>query len=114
MSEVTVSPEDICEWIRDKRHPSSQVSRPITCNDGFSMSVQANNAAYCRPRTIETPYWTMVEVGFPSQIEPLLWEYAEDPGKWKDTVYPYTPIEIVAAVIELHGGINHNQKEIEE
>ena len=56
----------------------------------------------------------MVEVGFPSQIEPLLWEYAEEPGRWKDTVYPYTPIEIVAAVIELHGGINHNQKEIEE
>lgn len=75
----------------------------IKCRDGFSMSVQVGRLLYCIPRSDIGP-WRSVEVGFPSQIEPLLWEYAERPGEWTDTVYPYTPVEIVAAVVELHGG----------
>lgn len=76
---------------------------PIKCRDGFVMSVQVGRMLYCEPRSDIGP-WASVEVGFPSQIEPLLWSYAEEPGKWTDTVYPYTPVEVVAAVIELHGG----------
>jgi len=45
-----------------------------------------------------------VEIGFPNRIEPLLWPYAESPGNWTDTVYSYVPIDLTAAVIELHGG----------
>ncbi len=75
----------------------------IHCADGFSMSVQAGESLYCSPRS-DTGPWEEVEVGFPSQVEPLLFEYAEDRGQWTDTVYPYVPIALVASVIELHGG----------
>lgn len=76
---------------------------PVVCQDGFRMSVQVGSMLYCTPRSDVGP-WTTVEVGFPSRVEPLLWRYAETPWEWTDTVYPYTPIEVVAAVIELHNG----------
>lgn len=77
----------------------------IECADGFRMSVQASENHYCSPRDAFGP-WTHLEVGFPSQVEPLLWPYAESPGEWTDTVYIRVPIELVAAVVELHGGFS--------
>ena len=76
---------------------------PIVCADGFTMSVQASRAHMCTPREDVGP-WLSVEVGFPNRIEPLLWPYAEVPGNWTETVYGGVPVEIVAAVVELHGG----------
>ena len=76
---------------------------PVVCTDGFTMSVQANEHVYCEPRNNTGP-WVSVEVGFPNRIEPLLWQYAEQPGYWTGTVYPRVPVEVVAAVIEVHGG----------
>ena len=73
------------------------------------MSVQAGPRNYCTPRD-ETGPWEEVEVGFPNRIEPLLWKYAEDPGEWTDTVYAWVPIGLVAAVIELHGGMMKRRK----
>ncbi len=77
----------------------------IRCNDGFTMSVQANGFCYCSPRSDVGP-WTAVEVGFPSQREELLMEYAEEPDKPTDTVYGCVPIEVVQKVIDAHGGTN--------
>lgn len=77
----------------------------LVCRDGFTMSVQVGDGLYCTPRNSVGP-WSAVEIGYPSQVEPLLWPYAELPGRWTDTVYPYTPIEVAAAVCELHGGID--------
>jgi hypothetical protein len=78
---------------------------PVVCRDGFQMSVQASSGHYCSPRNDEGP-WEEVEVGYPSKIEPLLWDYVDGPpGAWTDTVYGYVPISIVAAVIEVHGGL---------
>jgi len=79
----------------------------IRCKDGFSMSVQARDSAYCLPREDypDTPY-THVECGYPSS-DPLtkeLRELAERP-LYTDTVYPYTPIEVVQAELDAHGGI---------
>jgi hypothetical protein len=81
---------------------------PLKCADGFSMSVQAGVNIYSIPSSNDGP-WTHVEVGYPSQIEPLLWEYAEQPGRWTDTVYPRVPVEVVAAVAEVHGGFAQDQ-----
>jgi len=81
---------------------SSSVPR-VVCADGFTMSVQASEMHFCRPKNSVGP-WVSVEVGYPNRIEPLLFEYAESPGAWVRTVYPYVPIDLVAAVIELHGG----------
>lgn len=76
----------------------------ITCKDGFQMSVQASATHYCEPRDNFGPY-TEVEVGFPSEVEDILMAYAENNEAYTDTVYPYTPIEIVLAVINKHGGV---------
>jgi len=67
------------------------------------MSVQASDVHYCSPRTVVGP-WTHVEVASLRRVEPLLWRWAEEPGKWCSTVYPMVPVEVVAAVVELHGG----------
>jgi hypothetical protein len=72
--------------------------------DGFTMSVQASHSHACTPRDDVGP-WRSVEVGFPNRVEPLLWPYAEAPGNWTETVYGSVPVELVAAVIELHGGL---------
>ena len=75
----------------------------IYCNNGFSMSVQANDGAYCSPRNNEGPY-NAVEVGMPTRVEPLLMEWAEDPGDPTGTVYGWVPSEVIWQVIEKNGG----------
>ena len=75
----------------------------IYCNNGFSMSVQANDGAYCSPRNNEGPY-TAVEVGMPNRAEPLLMQWAEDPGEPTETVYGWVPSEVIWQVIEKNGG----------
>lgn len=78
----------------------------IVCADGFSVSVQARSFAYCSPRNDKGP-WTQVELGFPSEYEHLILEYAESgnacPTK---TVYGWVPTEVVMEVIASHGGTN--------
>lgn len=78
---------------------------PIVCVDGFKLSVQVGWRLYCTPRDDKGP-WTAVEVGWPSLPEPLLFDYVESGfgSEWTDSVYPYVPIELVAAVIDCHGG----------
>lgn len=85
---------------RDKHHGTCP---DVVCANGFTMSVQASRTHYCSPRTDVGP-WQSVEIGFPNRIEPLLWEYAESPGRWTETVYGYVPVELAAAVIEVNGG----------
>ena len=76
----------------------------IYCQDGFSISVQANVCSYCFPRTNEGP-WETVECGYPSDISEDLIPYAEDPENLTGTVYSKVPVEIVNNVINLHGGM---------
>ena len=83
----------------------------IKCADGFTMSVQARDGAYCTPREDypPTPY-THVECGFPSSTPTTkeLRECAElfdEPYDYCGTVYPYCKIEVVQAELDAHGGI---------
>lgn len=79
------------------RHPR------ITCKDGFSLSVQVNQFAYCRPRNDHGP-WDQCEVGFPSAEPELIMGFAGTPEDPTGTVYSYVPVELVEQLIELHGG----------
>lgn len=89
------------------QYPSLSIWRNrIFCKDGFSMSVQASDGHYCLPRMTTAEQYTHVEIGFPNQAEPLILQYAEEPDDLTETVYPYTPIEIVQQVIDKHGGID--------
>lgn len=77
---------------------------PIVCADGFTMSVQASANHYCAPRETGAWYYDQVEVGFPSAIEPLLLEYAENDADYLNTVYGWVPVEVVDAIVAAHGG----------
>jgi hypothetical protein len=77
------------------------------CADGWSVSIQGNtDGHYCRPR--DTHYdgvpWE-VELGYPSEAEELLLNYAEDKERLTDTVYAYVPIDVLEDVVAKHGGI---------
>lgn len=87
----------------------------IRCADGFSLSVIAGWGTYCEPRPdwfngVPEDYagpYTRVEVGFPSQ-RPEPWDawqpFCESPAEPTETVYGYVPVEMVATLIDSHGG----------
>ena len=83
----------------------STLNQPVVCVDGFRMSVQANRAAYCTPRMDKASYYESVEVGFPSEMEPLLMQYAEEPERPTGSVYAYVPATVVTLIIAKHGGM---------
>lgn len=76
----------------------------ILCADGFSVSVQANRCAYCRPRDDNGPYFE-VELGFPSERPTdAIMQFAEEAERPTETVYGYVPVALVRELIALHGG----------
>ena len=86
----------------------------IVCVDGFEMSVQVGHNLYSTPKKVAKRY-SAVEIGFPSEREPLIEEYVElgifDTAQGKgvdytDTVYPYVPVKVVDKVLKKHGGID--------
>ena len=90
----------------------------IICEDGFSMSVQVGYSLYCTPKKVAKRY-SAVEIGYPSEPEELIKEYAEfapfdeDTTDYTDTVYPYVPVSVVDKVLKKHGGINLTQTLLE-
>ena len=82
-----------------------QINRPYAiCKDGFSISIQASKNHYCSPRLDMMGEYDEVELGFPSQLDELIDDFAEDPDTTQ-TVYGYVPVEVVDALLEKHGGI---------
>ena len=82
-----------------------KLNEEIVCKDGFTMSVQANNGAYCSPRIDGAPRYTHAEIGFPSHPEPLLLEWADDESHPTGTVYGYVPADRISLGCVKHGGI---------
>ncbi len=76
----------------------------IKCVDGFEMSVQASDQHYCE-RNAEGEL-IEVECGFPTTTPKTekLRDHAET-SEYTETIYPYTPIEVVRAELDAHGGI---------
>ena len=83
----------------------------IVCVDGFEMSVQVGYSLYSEPKKVAKRY-SKVEIGYPSEREPLIEEYVElgifeeESVDYTDTVYPYVPVKIVNKVLKKHGGID--------
>lgn len=77
----------------------------IFCKDGFNISVQGSAGHYCQPR-YDVKEYSSVELGFPSEEEILINEYAENVLNPTETVYGWTPIDVIEKVIEKHGGID--------
>jgi hypothetical protein len=97
----------ITDYLNDPkniRHAGCHKYYKITCADGFTISVQASEFAYCEPRDNFGP-WSKVECGYPSATPEFILEFAENSEDPCDTVYPYTPVELVDKLLEAHGGI---------
>ena len=84
----------------------------IVCEDGFTMSVQVGYSLYSTPKKIAKRY-SAVEIGYPSDHEPLIEKWAEftpfdedEVPDYTDTVYPYVPVGVVDKVLKKHGGID--------
>jgi hypothetical protein len=80
-------------------------NKVVICADGFEMSVQANEGAYCEPRLNNQKKYNLVEVGYPSEEEELIMPWAEESDKPTDTVYGWVPVDVVTNVIVKHGGM---------
>lgn len=86
----------------------------VQCADSFSISIQRNSYAYCDlhdgfanhiyPMDMGN---TTYELGFPSEEDSLIIEYAEEPDNPTDTVYGYVPYGVVIDLLDKHGGITH-------
>jgi len=94
------------------RHMMTSTRLPhIVCTDGFTMSVQVGYSLYSTPKKVAKRY-SAVEIGYPSEHEPLIEEYAECYTfeeldiDFTDTIYPYVPVKIVDKVLKKHGGID--------
>lgn len=86
----------------------------IMFNDGYSVSIQADDACYCDPRinvkNYECPVYREVELGFPNKEDDIINEYAES-DDYTETVYGYVPVEIVNELIKKHGGVFYYDEE---
>jgi len=80
-------------------------NKQVVCKDGFKMSVQANDSAYCSPRINNAERYTSVEIGFPSEKEELIMNFAESADDPTETVYGYVPVTVVNSVLVKHGGM---------
>jgi hypothetical protein len=77
----------------------------IHCNDGFNFSVQGGEGNYSTPRRNDKEFMQM-EIGFPSEVEELILDFAEDRDNPTETVYGYVDNKLIQQVIDKHGGIN--------
>lgn len=100
------------EWMNLGRAPRGEGSdyyfnRRVVCADGFSISIQANEGAYCRPRRnlADIASYSEFELGFPSERDALIMSYAESPDVPEGTVYAYVPRVVVEKLLQRHGGI---------
>lgn len=82
-----------------------KLNKKVVCKDGFEMSVQANEGAYCSPRITGAERYDSCEVGYPSEHEELILEFAEDPDSAPNTVYGWVPTDRISLVIAKHGGM---------
>ena len=91
------------------RHMMTTTRLPhIVCTDGFTMSVQVGYSLYSTPKKVAKRY-SAVEIGYPSEHEPLLEKYVESfytEPDYTDSIYPYVPVKIVDKVLKKHGGID--------
>lgn len=93
------------EIIRDRlyRTPIS----PAVCKDGFTISIQASEHTYCQPRVTDDVVYSAFECGFPSMDVPELreWKDGGPDADDKQSVYGYVPTEVIAQLLEKHGGL---------
>ena len=79
-------------------------NRRVVCKDGYSVSIQAHDGAYCHPRKDGALRYSEVELGYPNQSDSLIDHLAETPNL-TDTVYGYVPVNTVYLLLTKHKGV---------
>lgn len=80
-------------------------NRRVVCKDGYSISIQAHEGAYCSPRQDGAECYSLVELGYPNQSDSLIDHLAETPDKPKKTIYGYVDVNTVYLLLTKHKGI---------
>jgi len=94
------------DFLNNNKHKEpSWLTKRCEMNDGFHISIQANEFAYCEPRgNVSADMYYSFDLGYPSEIDELINVFAEVQDT-TETVYPYVEREIVQKLIDKHGGI---------
>lgn len=102
------------DWMNegvDEKHAESEYlfTKRLLLADGTSLSIQAGEGKYCRPRrnpdVADYDFFQKFEVGFPScEIQEIM-TYAENPDDPTETVYGYVPKKVIQKMIEARGGV---------
>ena len=97
----------LLEFMTDDRYLSDwqYLRHRAVCADGFSISIQASPAHRCKLSQAENQPYESLELGFPSEKEPLILRYAEEKRYPMDTVYNYVPWKVVEKMLNKHSGI---------
>lgn len=87
----------------------------VVCADGYTVSIQRSHYHYCDLGMNYTNMYsisypddiseTSYELGYPSEEDNLIMEYAERPDDPTGTVYGFVPYNVVVTLLEKHGGI---------
>ena len=79
----------------------------VECVDGYKISIQASENAYCNPRVtdMDVSVYVSFELGFPSEHDDLIEDYAEESNNQTDTIFAYVPRKLVEELLAKHGGI---------
>lgn len=95
------------QFIKDTQYAPAGVIRPyITCEDGYSISVQANRCLYCTPEEDCLENYEEYEVRLESGNKiPELHSWESDPTS-KTPLYGYVPNDEIVKLIKSHGGLD--------
>lgn len=83
-------------------------NKRIVCKNGVSLSVQASEFHYCKPRNSGAFQYTHCEVGYiegcksPDYLSP----FGDYNGEDDPVVFGYVPVELVERFIQENGGID--------
>lgn len=82
-------------------------NRRVVCKDGYSISIQAHDGAYCQPRISGADAYSSVELGYPSQSDSLIDHLAEpcEPNDPTESVYGYVDVYTVYLLLTKHRGV---------
>ena len=84
-----------------------KVRKSVICADGFRVSIQASSAHN------DAEKYTHCELGFPTEADDLIKEYAEwfggDEIDYTEAVYGYVPAKVIRLLIAKHGGMTQGE-----
>ena len=99
--------------VYEKAEDSPFICPRVYCNDGFSFSMQASKFHYSIPAVAGYSYYSAMEIGYPSDPEPLLEPYVDRfhySDYYHPNVYPFVGYKTIEQIVEKHGGIRIKEK----